>query len=44
VPHDLVSGQDTDEAIAHIWPYLTIVYGAPPTAQGILDAWTARAM
>jgi nicotinamidase-related amidase len=43
VPHDLVSGQDAGEAIAHIRPYLTVVYRAPPTAQDILDTWTARA-
>jgi len=42
VPHDLVSGQDTDEAIAHIRQYLTVVYGAPSTAEGILTAWGAR--
>jgi len=43
VPHDLVSGQDTDGAIAPIRRYLTMVYGAPPTAEGILTAWAAQA-
>lgn len=43
VPHDLISGQDTDEAILHIRHYLTMVYGAPPIAEDILTAWAARA-
>lgn len=42
VPHDLVSGQDTDAALAPIRQYLTVVYEAPPTAQSILDSWAAR--
>lgn len=42
VPHDLISGQDTDEAIAPIRQYLTIVYGAPPSAEHILNAWAER--
>lgn len=38
VPHDLVSGLDTDGAITPIRQYLTVVYGAPPTAEDILTA------
>jgi nicotinamidase-related amidase len=43
VPQDLVSGQDPDAAVAPIRQYLTVVYGAPPTAAGILAAWAGRA-
>jgi nicotinamidase-related amidase len=43
VPHDLVSGQDHDQALMAIRQYLTIVYSAPPTAGGILDGWSTRA-
>src|SRR6185437_5161288 len=39
VPHDLVSGQDNDEAISSIRHYLTLADLAPPTAQAILDTW-----
>lgn len=39
VPHDLVSGQDNDEAIASIRHYLTLAHHAPPIAQRLLDTW-----
>lgn len=43
VPQDLVSGQDTDEAIAPIRQYLSVVYSAPSRAKGLLAAWPAQA-
>lgn len=43
VPQDLVSGQDTDEAISPIRQYLSVVYGAPSRAEDILAAWPVQA-
>jgi nicotinamidase-related amidase len=43
VPHDLVSGQDHDEAVGAIRHYLTLAHHAPPSAQSLLDAWEGLA-
>jgi nicotinamidase-related amidase len=43
VPHDLVSGQDPDDAIGAVRHYLTLAHHAPPSVQSLLDAWEGQA-